>query len=99
MIGIRGKKKLVVHDYTFYRFLSTKTNQTWYCSQRKGKKCRASFRFFPNGNILPVINEHTHDKLAINTRVLTTMDPSELYHDSDNSIRIDVLDVFKNQSA
>lgn len=91
---------MVVNDNTFYRFLSTKTNQTWYCSQRKSKKCRASFRFFPTGHILPVIVDHTHEKLPINARIFSTVDPLELYNDTDNSLHIDMnmIEVLKSES-
>lgn len=92
MIGIRGKKKLMVDGCTFYRFLSTKTNQTWYCSQRKSQKCRASFRLFPNGQLLPVITEHTHKTPSnFNTVVHTTTNPNDLYFDSDNHVQIDMV--------
>lgn len=99
VIGIRGKKKLLVDGNTFYRFLSTKTNQTWYCSQRKGKKCRASFRLYPNGKLLPVITEHSHDTPPVNTRVYITSNPNDLYYDSDNHVQIDVVAFVKDPSA
>lgn len=89
VIGIRGKKKLVVDGNTFYRFLVTKQNQTWYCSQRKSKKCRASFRFLPSGKILPVITQHTHETFPINTRIFQTDNANDLYYDSDNHLQID----------
>lgn len=95
MIGIRGKKKLLVNGHTFYRFLSTKTNQTWYCSQRKGRKCRASFRFYPNGHVLPVITEHTHELLPINTRIFETSNPNDLYNDTENHMQIDLMTILK----
>lgn len=91
VIGIRGKKKLLVDGNTFYRFLSTKTSQTWYCSQRKGRKCRASFRLFPNGKLLPVIIEHTHEAPQINTLIHVTSNPNDLYFDSDNHVQIDMV--------
>lgn len=97
VIGIRGKKKLLVDDgNTFYRFLSTKTNQTWYCSQRKGRKCRASYRLFPNGKLLPVITNHTHDTPTVNTRVYITSNPNDLYYDSDNHVQIDMVAYLKD---
>lgn len=96
VIGIRGKKKLLVDGNTFYRFLSTKTNQTWYCSQRKGRRCRASFRLFPNGKLLPVITEHTHDMPSVNTRVYITTNPNDLYYDSDNHVQIDMVAYLKD---
>lgn len=96
VIGIRGKKKLLVDGNTFYRFLSTKTNQTWYCSQRKGKKCRASFRLFPNGKLLPVITDHTHGMPSVNTRVYVTTNPNDLYYDSDNHVQIDMVAYLKD---
>lgn len=99
VIGIRGRKKLLVDDNTFYRFLSTKTNQTWYCSQRKGKKCRASFRLFPNGKLLPVITEHSHDTPPVNTRVYVTTNPNDLYYDVDNHVQIDVVAFVKDATA
>lgn len=95
VIGIRGKKKLVVDGNTFYRFLVTKSNQTWYCSQRKSKKCRASFRFMPCGKIIPVITQHTHDTVPINTRIFQTDNPNDLYYDSDNHVHIDVFTIMK----
>lgn len=99
VIGIRGKKKLLVENNTFYRFLSTKTNQTWYCSQRKGKKCRASFRLFPNGKLLPVITEHSHEMPSVNTRVYVTTNPNDLYYDSDNHVQIDMVAYLKDPAA
>lgn len=81
----------MVDGNTFYRFLSTKTSQTWYCAQRKGQKCRASFRLFPNGRLLPVITQHTHDPPDLSTVIHSTTNPNDLYFDSDNHVHINMV--------
>lgn len=99
MIGIRGKKKLVVGNNTFYRFLVTKSNQTWYCSQRKARKCRASFRFYPSGRILPVIVEHTHQPMPFNSRIYETNISGDVYFDTDHVFEVDITSKTPNNNS
>lgn len=62
-----------------------------YCAQRKGKKCRASLRLYPDGRLMQVVTEHSHPTPPINTRVYLTTNPNDLYYDVDNHEQIDLV--------
>lgn len=67
-----------------------------YCAQRKGKKCRASLRLYPDGRLMPVVTEHSHPIPPINTRVYSTTNPNDLYYDVDNHEHIDLVTLIKD---
>lgn len=79
--GIRGRKKLVVNEYTFYKFSSAKLSQTWYCSQRKAKRCRASVRLYMAGKWDVVIGDHTHPPTKPNGPLYQTNGVCDIYFD------------------
>ena len=72
---------MVFDGFSFYKFSSAKANQTWYCSQRKPKKCRASVKLFMDGSHKILIRQHTHTPIKLNAPVYQTPDSKELYFD------------------
>lgn len=82
--GIRGRKKLVVNDFSFYRFSSAKTSQMWYCSQRKPQKCRASVKLHMDGKWNIVIGDHNHAASKLYAPVHLLNDINEIYFDDDS---------------
>lgn len=74
---------MVIGKYTFFKFSSAKSNQTWYCSQRKPLKCRASVRLHMDGRLQIVVKEHTHGPPELTAPVYVANSTLDVYFDSD----------------
>lgn len=81
MYGIRGRKKLVIDRYTFFRFGSSKNSQTWYCSQRKPKNCKACVRLFLDGTMIIVNKNHSHPARELRAPIYVAKSIQDLYYD------------------
>lgn len=82
--GIRGRKKLVIDGHSFYKFSSAKLYQTWYCSHRKARKCRASSKLYLNGWCKVICGQHTHAAQPLQMPVYATNSVSDVYFDDGN---------------
>lgn len=78
-MGIRGKMKLVVDNYTYYRFSKARQTQTWFCSQRKTKNCRASLKLHHNGSMKKIIAAHSHGHVQIPGPIVKLQNFADLY--------------------
>lgn len=86
--GIRGRKKLVIGAHSFYRFSSAKLNQTWYCSQRKPQRCRASLKLYAAGTYRIVSAVHTHGPEQFLMPMYETADVANVYYDEGQELRL-----------
>lgn len=90
--GIRGRKKLVVDHYSFYRFSNAKQSQMWYCSQRKPLKCRASIKLYMNGKWNIVVGDHNHLATKLYAPMHHVKDIRDIYYDDTSALPSNIVE-------